>query len=139
MLDKEKIRLMTQMAAYEEHEGKTDISIHGYFRGDYISFQLLKSAIYATVGFALAVAMYVLYNLETFLEEFYKMDMVDFFKNILSKYCLVLAIYLVISYFVYSYRYYRAGRHVKKYYRQLRALWQINSKSQKGAGGRKQR
>jgi hypothetical protein len=132
MLNEERIRLMTRMAAYEEHEGKKDIAISGYFRGDYISFQLLKSAIYATVGFALAVAMYVLYNIETFLEDFYKMDMVEFLKGILSKYCLVLAIYLVISYFVYSYRYHKAKRHVKQYNQLLRTLLQILNINRKG-------
>jgi len=125
MLDEEKIRLMAQLAAYEEHEGKKDVSIHGYFRGDYISFQLLKSAIYATVGFALAVAMYVLYNMESFLEDFYKMDFVEFLQDILSKYWLVLGIYLVISYFVYAYRYSRAKKHIKRYRQQLRVLAQM--------------
>lgn len=125
MLSKERIRLMTQLAAYEQHEGKKDLSINGYFRGDYISFQLIKSAIYATVGFALAVAMYVLYNLEDFLEDFYKMDFVEFLQEILSKYWLVLAIYLVVSYFVYAYRYTRARKHIKRYQQQLRALAQM--------------
>ncbi len=123
---------MTRMAAYEEREGKKDISISGYFRGDYISFQLLKSAIYATVGFALAVAMYVLYNIEMFLEEFYKMDILEFLKDILSKYCLVMAIYLVISYFVYSYRYHKAKRHVRQYNQLLRALLQMISINNRG-------
>ena len=132
MLNEERIRLMTRMAAYEEHEGKKDIAISGYFRGDYISFQLLKSAIYATVGFALAVAMYVLYNMETFLEDFYKMDVVEFLKDILSKYCLVIAIYLVISYFVYSYRYHKAKRHVKQYNQLLRTLMQMLSINRRG-------
>ena len=132
MLNKERIRLMTRMAAYEERQGRKDIAISGYFRGDYISFQLLKSALYATVGFALAVAMYVLYNMETFLEDFYKMDILEFLKGILSKYCLVLAIYLVISYFVYSYRYYRARRHVKQYNQLLRALMQMLNINRKG-------
>ncbi|MCR5591876.1 MAG: hypothetical protein K6F73_10140 [Lachnospiraceae bacterium] len=120
------------MAAYEEHQGKKDISISEYFRGDYISFQLLKSAIYATVGFALAVAMYVLYNMETFLEDFYKMDVIEFLKDILSKYCLVMAIYLVVSYFVYSYRYHRAKKHVKQYNQLLRALLQMINIDRKG-------
>ncbi len=132
MLNEERIRLMTRMAAYEEHEGKKDIAISGYFRGDYISFQLLKSALYATVGFALAVAMYVLYNMETFLEDFYKMDMMEFMKGILSKYILVISIYLVISYFVYSYRYHRAKKHVKQYNQLLRALLQMLSINRKG-------
>ena len=132
MLNEERIRLMTRMAAYEEHEGKKDIAISGYFRGDYISFQLLKSAIYATVGFALEVALYVLYNIETFLEDFYKMDIVDFLKGILSKYCLVLAVYLVISYFVYNYRYNKAKRHVKQYNQLLKALMQMLNIGRKG-------
>ena len=123
---------MTRMAAYEEREGKKDISISGYFRGDYISFQLLKSAIYATVGFALAVAMYVLYNMETYLEDFYKMDILELLKEILSKYCLVMGIYLVISYFVYSYRYHKAKRHVKQYNQLLRALLQMISINNRG-------
>ena len=132
MLNKERIRLMTRMAAYEERQGRKDIAISGYFRGDYISFQLLKSAIYATVGFALAVAMYVLYNIEMFLEDFYKMDILEFLKDILSKYCLVMAIYLVISYFVYSYRYHKAKRHVRQYNQLLRALLQMISINNRG-------
>lgn len=127
MLNQKKIRLMAQLAAYEEHEGKKDVSVNGYFRGDYISFQLLKSAIYATLGFALAVAMYVLYNLETFLEDFYKMDFVEFLQDILSKYWLVLGIYLVISYFVYAFRYSRSRKHIKRYQQQLRTLARMYS------------
>lgn len=122
MLNEEKIKLMARLAAYEEHEGKQDISIHDYFRGDYISFQLVKSAIYATVGFILAVAMYVLYNLEDFLDELYKMDLEKFFGDLLSKYWIILAVYIGISYFVYAYRYAKSRKHVKKYRQQLRAL-----------------
>ena len=129
MLNKERIRLMTQMAAYEQNEGKQDISTNGYFRGDYISFQLLKSAIYATASFAMAVVMYVLYDLETFLEDFYKMDIVEFLRGILSKYVLVLAVYMVISYFVYAYRYGRAKRSIKRYQTQLKQLSQMYNRS----------
>lgn len=122
MLNRERIRLMTQMAAYEDNEGKQDLATNGYFRGDYISFQLLKSAIYATASFVMAVAMYVLYDLENFLEDFYKMDIMEFVHGILSKYVLVLAIYMVISYFVYAYRYGRARRSIKRYRTMLKQL-----------------
>lgn len=133
MLNEDKIRLMYRLASYEANQGKKDVPIHNYFRGDYISFQLLKSAIYATVGFALAVVMYVLYNLEEFLENFYKMDFVEFLQDVLSKYWLVLAIYLVISYFVYAYRYHRARKHIRLYRQQLRELSQMyNMRNKRG-------
>lgn len=125
MLNEERIRLMTQMAAFEEHDGKKDIAVSGYFRGDYISFQVLKSAIYATFGFAVAVAMYILYDLETFLTDFYKMDIVAFCQDILVRYIAVLAVYLLISYFVYSYRYNKAKRHLRNYSMQLRELYAL--------------
>lgn len=125
MLSRERIRLMTQMAAYEDNEGKQDLATNGYFRGDYISFQLLKSAIYATASFVMAVAMYVLYDLENFLEDFYKMDVVEFLRGILSKYVLVLALYMIVSYFVYAYRYGKARRSIKKYQNQLKQLSQM--------------
>lgn len=125
MLNEERIRLMTRMAAFEELDGKKDISISGYFRGDYISFQVLKSAIYATFGFAVAVAMYILYDLETFMTDFYKMDIVAFCQDLLMRYVAVMAVYLVISYFVYSYRYNRAKRRIKNYSMQLRELHEL--------------
>lgn len=122
MLDEDRIKLMTKMAAYEGHQGKRDISVHDFFRGDYISFQVLKSALYVTVGFALGVAMYILYDLEGFLTDFYKMDVVEFAKGIATKYAVVLVIYLLASYFVYAYRYSRAKKHMKKYVSQLNEL-----------------
>ena len=39
MLDKNKIILMTAISEYEEKEGKDDLAINGYFRGDYIGFE----------------------------------------------------------------------------------------------------
>lgn len=132
MLNEERIRLMTQMAAYEEHEGKRDIAVNGYFRGDFISFQLLKSALYATAGFGLGVIMYILHDLETFLGDFYKMDVVEFMQGLLGKYILVLAVYMVISYFVYAYRYSRSKRCIKRYQAQLKQLQQMYNISRRG-------
>ncbi|MCR4741150.1 MAG: hypothetical protein K5886_12935 [Lachnospiraceae bacterium] len=125
MLNEERIRLMTKMAAYETGEGRKDVSISHYFRGDYISFQLWKSAIYATAGFLIYVAMTILYDLETFLEEFYRMDLVAYFKDLLTKYAAVTGIYLVFSYFVYLYKYNKCKTHLKRYVRALNQLYNM--------------
>ncbi|MCR5421419.1 MAG: hypothetical protein K6E98_10445 [Lachnospiraceae bacterium] len=125
MLNEDRIELMTKMAAYENRQGKKDISVNSYFRGDYISFQVLKSALYATVGFALAVAMYILYDLEGFLTDFYKMDIAEFVKDIGVKYGIVLVVYLLLSYFIYAYRFGRAKKHIKKYVSQLKELEEL--------------
>ena len=71
MLNEERIRLMTHMAAYEAGAGKRDISINEYFRGDYLSFQVWKSAIYGIIGFFIVIGLNVLYDFNTFLTDFY--------------------------------------------------------------------
>lgn len=49
MLNEEKIILMTQMASYEENEGKKNMAIGRYFRSDYIAIQVLKSILLSLI------------------------------------------------------------------------------------------
>lgn len=123
MLRKDKIILMTAVAVYEDGEGKDDLAINGYFRGDYMGFEVLKGAIYGTIAFALAFALYMLYDLETFMVEFYKMDIVAFAQDVLKKYLIFLAIYMVISFFVALYKHNKAKKHIENYKAALRTLY----------------
>lgn len=123
MLDKNKIILMTAISVYEEKDGKDDLSINGYFRGDYIGIEVLKGAICGTIAFAIIFAMYMLYDLEMFMVDFYKMDVVAFAQGVLKKYLVFLAVYTVISYFVALYRHNKAKKHVENYKAALRTLY----------------
>ena len=69
MLNEERIKLMTKMASYEANEGKRNVSIGSYFRGDYISLQVIKSIINATIAFAICFALFVFYDFEVFVHD----------------------------------------------------------------------
>lgn len=43
MLNKEKVRLMTKLARYEQKEEKRYLKISKYYRSDYIGIALLKN------------------------------------------------------------------------------------------------
>lgn len=122
MLNKERIILMTQMASYEENEGRKNVSTMNYFRGDYIWSQVLKSIICATVAFGIIFGMYIFYDFEVFMMDIYKMDLIQFGQSILVKYLLVAGIYGIISYAVYAYRYAKARRSMKLYMNNLHRL-----------------
>lgn len=122
MVNEERIILMTKMASYEENEGKKNVAIGNYFRGDYISMQVLKSVISATIAYAVIFAMYILYDFENFMQEIYKMDLIGFAKNVLIMYGIGIVVYGVIAYLVYSYRYSRARKSLKSYYNNLKKL-----------------
>lgn len=113
---------MTRMASYEEHEGKKDISIIHYFRGDYIGFQVLKSVIAATISFFALFVVYLFYNFEELMQNVYQMDLLAFGKNVIILYLCTVGVYAVISYVIFASRYGRARKSLKHYYDNLKKL-----------------
>lgn len=122
MLNEERVILMTKMASYEEHEGKENMKIGKYFRGDYIAVQVLKSIFSATVAFALIFALYVLYDFEVFMQDLYKIDLVSFAKTLLTYYGIAVVVYAAFSYGIYAYRYSKARKSLKLYHQNLKKL-----------------
>lgn len=122
MINEEKVILMTKLASYESNEGKKNIAIVNYFRGDYIGFQVLKSVIAATISFFALFAVYAFYNFEELMQDIYKMDLLEYGKSIVILYLCAVGAYGVISYVLYSSRYSRAKKSLKHYYSNLRKL-----------------
>ena len=131
MLNEERIKLMTKMASYEANEGKRNVSIGSYFRGDYISLQVIKSIISATIAFAICFALFVFYDFEVFMADIYKMDLLSFGKTILIVYVVFTAVYALISYLIYTHRYSKARKSLKMYYNNLKKLAYLYDKEGK--------
>ena len=123
---------MTRLAAYESSEGKKNMSIGTYFRGDYISGQIMKSIIYGTMAFALVFVLYLLYDAEKLMESIYEIDLMGFGKELLIRYLVFIGIYSVITYIVYAVRHRRARRKLRIYYNNLRRLDSMYRKEGKG-------
>lgn len=115
MLDELKIRVMTKLAAYEEGAGKKHLPITSYFRGDYISLQLILSFISGTVAFVSVVALLVFCNFETILSDIYDIDLIEFVKRVGKIYVICMAIYLLATYAWAVYRYSKAKKSVNSY------------------------
>lgn len=122
MLNEERVVLMTKMASYEAHEGKKCLAIGSYFRNDYIGWQVLKSIISATIAFVVVFAMYIFYDFEVFMTDIYKMDLLEFAKNVLFYYLGTVGAYALVSYVVYTVRYSRARKSLRAYHMNLHRL-----------------
>lgn len=122
MLNEERVILMTKMASYEEGEGKKSMSLGRYFRGDYISLQLLRAFFCSTIAYLLGFGLYVLYDFEDFITDIYKMDLFVFAKNIIIWYAVFVVGYCVVTYAICAYRYARAKKSLKLYYHNLKKL-----------------
>ena len=122
MLNEKRIILMTKMASYEANEGKKNVAIGSYFRSDYIGWQVLKSIISASIAFVVVFGMYIFYNFEAFMTDIYKMDLLEFARQVFIMYLWMVGIYAVISYVVYTIRYSRAVKSLRVYQMNLRRL-----------------
>lgn len=122
MLNEERVILMTRMASYEKGEGRKNVKIGNYFRSDYIAVQVLKSVICSTIAFLVVFALYILYNIETLMQELYTMDLFAFARDVVTKYGMVVVGYGVLTYIVCSWRHAMAKKSLKNYYHNLKKL-----------------
>lgn len=122
MVNEERIKLMTKMAVYEIGEGKQDKVITSYFRSDYISLQILKSIVAATISFGILFSLYIFYDFEIFMKDIYKMDMFQFTRLVLILYLVFTGIFVLITYVVYAIRYNKAKGKIKKFFGNLKRM-----------------
>lgn len=122
MINQDCLRLMTKMAAYEAGEGQKNMAIASYFRSDYMGFQIIKSVICATIAYAILFGLFIYYDLENFMQDIYKMDLIGFGRNVLLYYGITVVVYGAVSYLICSLRYSKAKKSLKCYYNNLKKL-----------------
>ena len=122
MVNEERIKLMTRMAAYEKEKHQKNKKIISFFKKDYISMQMLKSIICTTIVFGIVFALYVLYDFEIFMKEIYQMDLFQFARSVIIMYLICLGIILLATHMLALYRYNRALQSTKIFYANLKKL-----------------
>lgn len=122
MVNEKKIYQMIRVARFEEKIGTEDLRIHKYYRRDYVAFAMIKNFFIVTIGYGLLLGALLLYNMEFLLNNLKNLNIRPLLISIGTGYLFVLALYSVLVYTIYSLRYLKAERGVKKYYKELRKL-----------------
>lgn len=119
MLNEEKVRIMTKLASYEQSEGRKYLPISKYYRSDYIGVALIKNFFLVTIAYILILAIAGGYFAEELLDSIHKMNLIAIGAGLIIGYLILLIIYSLLIYVLYSVRYSKAKKSVKKYYIQL--------------------
>lgn len=122
MLSKKKIKIMFQMATYENGVGKQDLKNVRYYKNDYVRLNMLKSIVGLTVAYALIIALVAIYNLEYLIRNAVSLPYRTIGFTALGIYLLLMGMYIFISILVYSLRYETSKKRVQKYFRYLKYL-----------------
>ena len=135
MLSNEKIKWMTRAALYEKKEGKGSIRINRFQRSDYISWNMIKSIVGVTVGYALVLLLYLLGISESVLDQLTLPYVVDMAGRFLFVYFVLLVVTGFVSFLIYYGRYQQAQKKMKKYAQYLKKISHIYQKEGEGAKG----
>lgn len=124
MISEEKVCYMVKMAAFEERQGKECEPMKKYFRGDYIGLQMLRSFVTGTLAYAILFGLWALRQFDEILEHL--MRYIKMWEDLVLSYLVFMAAYLFITYVVYSVRYRKGRKDLKRFYAYLRKVEKIN-------------
>lgn len=122
MLDKDRIKLMAKLAQYEKTSAPEDLKISGYYKKDYASFNTLITAIWITIGYAMAAGLFVVCNVDALLKDLTLVKLVIITAAAVGLYIILLVTYCVCAGSFYKAKHNNAKQRVKKYYRDLSRL-----------------
>ena len=122
MVDKEKLKLMIDLAEYEEKHGKKNYIINSYFQFDYVERYMLGGFVAYTLCFLLVFALIVFYKFDEISNQTNILVILDMFKPYLTYYVIGLLVYELIVIIVYSLRYSHGKREVRTESNKLKKL-----------------
>ena len=141
MVRENRIRIMTAIAAYEKRHREELSDTDQWFRSDYIGVRMLKNGCRLTCGYLIGFAVYIVLQVEEMLDRLNSMNVLDLAENALIFYGISLGVYLILTYVVWSIRYYQAEKRRRTYGRlidRLEAEYQREEKEAPSTGRRRE-
>ena len=128
MVNESKVKLMTELAAYLEGKGRSDLKIMRRFKLDYVSLNSFRVMLLATLGLLIIFGLDVLNKFFSNMENISEFDFIGQGTVYLTLWVLAMLFYAVISGRIYRRRYAAAEQRVKRYESLLNRLDEENSK-----------
>ena len=136
MLNEKRIRLMTKAAEFEQKEGREAFRINDYFRGDYVTFHMVKAWIRGTAAWLILAVLWIVCRLDVLMQNLYQTDFAELGMSMLKWYILFIAVYEILMVLIYSGKYTRTREALKGYYVQLKELEGLYGEEDKRLEGR---
>ena len=130
VVDLEKVRIMTKLAAFEQKEEEDAIKITKYYQGDYVRHELLKTLACVTVGYVCLCVLGLLYQVEYLIGNATKLNYPQVLGQVVSGYCILLILYGIGVSLAYIYQYHKAKKKIKGYDKNLHILRQLYRREQ---------
>lgn len=131
MLNEKRVKHMVKLASYEMKNGADEFKISSYFRGDYISFNVLCTLLWTTIGYAAIVGLIVIAYMDVILERLTIQKGLLLIGAIGIIYVLFLVVYGIIAYFFYKKKHLNSRSRIKRFSQGLEELEKMYEREEK--------
>ncbi|MDO5155130.1 MAG: hypothetical protein Q4D51_04115 [Eubacteriales bacterium] len=128
MVNEEKVKLMSKIAIYEKRQGKQEIPMNEFYKGDYVRIHTLKAVVSATIAFVVVVAMVMVYKMDYILSNVLKMDYRQIISEIVMVYGIWVVIYWLFARILYAVRYEKSRSNIIIYNHHLKKIQEESDK-----------
>ena len=122
MVSKDNVKLMSKVAMYEKHQGKTEIPMNSFYKWDYARVNALGAVVNATIAFVLVAVIVIVYKMDFLLSNILKMNYKKIGIQIAIVYCIWIVLYWLAAMIVYSRKYEKARPNIIIYNHDLKKL-----------------
>ncbi len=122
MVDERKVKIMTQLALYEDNQGKEDFKISSYYRKDYTGMHMICGALWVTAGYACLAVLVVFGILDTLLANMTLQMILVLGGVAVAGYAALMVIYVALANVIYNKKHKDARQRVKRYNHNLTRL-----------------
>ncbi len=135
MINKRKVRLMTRTAMYEKHECSNDISKAKYYKSDYVGLHMWTTAIAVTIAYIIILMLVMSCNFEFIINNLTNMNYTVLTVMLIMIYAAMMTVFMIIAYFIYSYRYVESENGIRIYRNRLHKIYLMNKAERNRKGG----
>lgn len=135
MINKRKVRLMTRTAMYEKHECSNDISKAKYYKSDYVGLHMWTTAIAVTIAYIIILMLVMSCNFEFIINNLTNMNYTVLTVMLIMIYAAMMTVFMIIAYFIYSYRYVELENGIRIYRNRLHKIYLMNKAERNRKGG----
>lgn len=131
MVNVDRVKHQCEIAFYEQKHEKKNRGIGQYYRSDYIGKEMIKSIFTGTLAYAVLSGLWVMANIEAFLDSITDMSVFQTAMIMILVYVGFIAVYMFCTYILYGMRYIQGKKQMDKYKGHLKALNQMYEREEK--------
>lgn len=135
MVREENVKLMSRVAIYEKRDGKREIPINNFYKGDYVRVNVLKTIVSATIAYVLIFVLTAVYKMDYILANILKVDYKKIVFFLIVIYGVWIFVYWLIARILYAKRYEDSRSNIIIYNHNLKKLQEAAQKEAVKAKG----